>query len=136
MPHLPFDFVIPRRPVSVQTRIRANLQIWIDFVRNEARVYAAGDAPLAEMDLAVSLVYVSKEDPADIDNIIKPILDGLVSVVYEDDSQILHVQSSLLDISADVDITDFPMFLQAAVADGEDAVYVRVSRAKAIKEYL
>jgi crossover junction endodeoxyribonuclease RusA len=87
-------------------------------------------------EVAVGLVYLRREGPGDIDNIIKPILDGLVGVIYEDDSQVVHVRSSLLDTSAPVDITDLPVLLRSAVADEDDCVYVTVSQAKPLKDYV
>lgn len=92
--------------------------------------------PVGATELEVSLVYLRREGPGDIDNIIKPILDGLVGVIYEDDSQIVHVRSSLLDTSSPVDITDLPVLLRAAVADEDDCVYVRVAQAKPLKDYI
>jgi hypothetical protein len=43
-----FDFLIPRRPVSMQTRNRANLQAWKDYVRGEAQNGGLGRAMLGK----------------------------------------------------------------------------------------
>jgi crossover junction endodeoxyribonuclease RusA len=133
---LPFDFVIRRRPVSAQTGNRANLQRWIRFVRDEAALYVDAAAPLNDVSVSVSLVYLRREGPGDIDNIVKPILDGLCGTVYADDSQVVYVSSSLMDLSKPVDITDLPTLLLAAVVDEDDAVYVRISEPKKWKDLL
>jgi hypothetical protein len=67
---------------------------------------------------------------------VKPILDGMIGTIYEDDSQVVHVQSILLDIGEALDLTDLPTLVVAAIADSDEAVYVRVDRAKLLKELL
>ena len=79
-----FEFLIPKRPVSLQTRQRSKLQNWQAFVRAEASKTWVGTPYSGNVHLA--LVYLYDADPVDTDNIIKPIQDGLIGLVYEDDS--------------------------------------------------
>lgn len=44
-------------------------------------------------DLQLTLVYICDDAPVDVDNIIKPIQDAMVGVIYEDDVQISDVDS-------------------------------------------
>jgi Holliday junction resolvase RusA-like endonuclease len=70
-----FEFLIPRRPLSVQAKHK-NRQTWKQFVRAEAAKTWVGQAPFTG-DLHLTLVYLFDTDPADIDNIIKPIQDAI-----------------------------------------------------------
>ena len=136
MPAITFDFLIEKRPVSLQTKSRANLQAWKTFVAQKAAAVWPGGAPLNSSDLRLSLVYLCDDAPADIDNIIKPIQDALVGVAYEDDSLISDVDSHRRYLSDPLDITDLPELLQKGAAKGEECVYVRVSYALELRSFL
>ena len=75
-----FDFLIPKRPVSLQTRQRSKLQNWQAFVRAEALKTWVGNPYSGNIHL--TLVYLYDTDPVDTDNIIKPIQDALIGLVY------------------------------------------------------
>jgi hypothetical protein len=65
-----FEFLIPRRPLSLQTRNRKNYQAWKLFVAAEAR-NVWGNRPLIRSGgLHLTLVYLSRRNPPDVDNII------------------------------------------------------------------
>jgi Holliday junction resolvase RusA-like endonuclease len=88
-----FEFLIPQRPVSSQTRRLENLREWKAYVAGEAaKVWPAEKRPF-EGDLRVTLVYFVIDDPADVDNIIKPIQDALAGLVYEDDESVCDVDT-------------------------------------------
>jgi crossover junction endodeoxyribonuclease RusA len=90
----PFEFLIPKRPVSLQTKNRKNLQAWKNFVQGAAlKVWLAGRPAVSSPALRCTIVYVCDRSPADIDNIIKPIQDALVGLVFEDDFLISDVDS-------------------------------------------
>ena len=130
-----FDFVIPRRPVSLQTRNRANLQAWKGYVRAEATKTWVG-RPYSGVDIQLILVYLCERDPVDIDNIVKPIQDALVGLVYEDDLSITDVESHRRWTSGVFDLTRCPDALVKAIDSGRDCVYVRVSAPRSLEEYL
>lgn len=131
-----FEFVIPQRPVSLQVKNRANLQRFKAFVNAEAaKTWPADIAPLSK-NLRVTLIYLAAEDAADVDNIIKPILDALVGWVYSDDDCVCDVDCHRRYLSEPIDVTDLPPLLQAAVARPEEFVYVRVPHASELKDYL
>jgi hypothetical protein len=71
-----------------------------------------------------------------VDNIIKPLQDALVGLVYEDDSLICDVDSHRRFLSDPIDITELPPLLQAGVAGGVECVYVRVANALELKDCL
>jgi crossover junction endodeoxyribonuclease RusA len=136
MPAVSFEFLIPERPVSLQTKSRSNLQAWKAFVAAEAaKTWPAGAEPF-DGDLQVTLVYLAAEDAADIDNIIKPIQDALVGLVYSDDFSVSDVDAHRRFLSDPIDVTELPPLLQAGVATAEECVYVRISDASNLKDYL
>lgn len=131
-----FEFLIPQRPVSSQTRRRENLREWRSYVAKEAaKVWPTG-SPLFGGNLRVTLVYLANDAPADVDNIIKPIQDALVGLVYQDDESVSDVDSHRRLLTQPIDVTDLPVLLQHGVATGEECVYVRVSEAADLKDYL
>ena len=50
-----------------------------------AKLWVNGTPPVSLPSLRFTIVYLCDESPADIDNIIKPIQDALVGLVFEDD---------------------------------------------------
>lgn len=78
-----FEFLIPDRPVSVQARRRQRKQEWQQFVAEEA-AKTWERSPIADKHLQCTLIYLCSDAPVDIDNIVKPILDALKGLVYEE----------------------------------------------------
>ncbi|MBJ7312675.1 RusA family crossover junction endodeoxyribonuclease [Rugamonas sp. CCM 8940] len=133
----PFELLIAKRPVSLQTKRRKNLQAWKNFVRTEAaKVWNADDPPVGSPFLRCIIVYLCDNSPADIDNIIKPIQDALVGLVFEDDFLVSDVDSHRRFLADTIDVTSLPLLLQAGVAKGEECVYVRISDAQDLRNYL
>jgi crossover junction endodeoxyribonuclease RusA len=89
----PFEFVIPRRPVSQQARRRDRLRQWREFVRTHAEknwkpVHSAAAAPVS-----ITVIYLYEEVALDVDNILKPIMDALVGLAFDDDSLVTDATS-------------------------------------------
>ena len=131
-----FEFMIPKRPVSLQTKSRKNLKAWKAFVRREANKVWNDGEPVTAPPLRFTIVYLCDNSPADIDNIIKPIQDALVGLVFEDDSLVSDVDSHRRFLSEPIDITNFPPLLRNGVVVGVECVYVRVSIAQDLGSYL
>ncbi|WP_293149032.1 MULTISPECIES: RusA family crossover junction endodeoxyribonuclease [unclassified Microcoleus] len=129
-----FEFLIPRRPVSLQTRQRRKLQDWQTFVRAEASKTWVGTPYSGNVHL--TLVYLYDTDPVDTDNIIKPIQDALIGLVYEDDSLVTDVESHRRSLSDTFKIALCPLLLLDGIRSGSECVYVRISESKALESYL
>jgi Holliday junction resolvase RusA-like endonuclease len=130
------EFIIPRRPLSHQTKSRSNLQAWKVYVKGIANLHWSNALILNGTDLRLTLVYLCDDSPADIDNIIKPIQDAMVGVVYEDDIQISDVDSHRRYLTDTIIITGLPQLLADAVEVGNEAVYVKVEKADELGVYL
>lgn len=129
-----FEFLIARRPISAQTKNRTNLQAWKTYVHSEAAKTWSG-APHS-VDVELLLVYLFDSDPVDTDNIIKPIQDALIGLVYEEDNLITDVQSHRRSLVGTFDITKCPSLLVQGILAGKECVYVRVALAPALETYL
>ncbi|MCY2935116.1 MAG: RusA family crossover junction endodeoxyribonuclease [Planctomycetota bacterium] len=130
-----FEFLILRRPVSLQARNRANLQAWKSFVRDEANRTWVGQT-VQEGDLHLTLIYLCDESPPDTDNIIKPIQDALVGLVFEDDSLIADVESHRRFLDSTFDLTQLPPLVLVGIASQKVCVYVKVSPSLPLGEHL
>lgn len=130
-----FDFLIPKRPVSLQTRNRANLQAWKNYVHAEAARTWLGEI-YSGKDIQLTLIYLYDSDPVDTDNIVKPIQDALIGLVYEDDSFVADVESHRRPLSGTFDLTRCPGALIQGIISGEECVYVRVVESQPLEDYL
>ena len=130
-----FDFLIPKRPVSLQIRPRANLQAWKEYVKAEAAKTWTGK-PYSETDIQLTLVYLYDRDPVDTDNIVKPIQDALKGLVYDDDSLITDVESHRRSLAGTFDFTRCPSALIQGIVSSIECVYVRVCASRPLEDYL
>lgn len=130
-----FEFLIPRRPISHQTRRRANLQAWKKYVHDEAAKNWSG-LPYSGEDIHLTLVYLCDEDPVDTDNIVEPIQDTLVGLVYDDDLRITDVESHRRPLHGIFEVARLSSVLLKGLTSGQECVYVRVLSAKPLEEYL
>jgi crossover junction endodeoxyribonuclease RusA len=130
-----FDFLIPKRPVSLQTRKTSNLQAWKQYVRGEAAKNWTGQI-FSGHDLHLTLIYLYNSDPVDTDNIIKPIQDALTGLFYDDDLLIADIDSHRRSLSGTFDLTLCPLLLIQGITSGLECVYVRVAKSKPLENYL
>lgn len=129
------EFLIPRRPLSLQTQNRANLRAWKAYVTAEAaKVWKA--AAIDTGDLELLLIYLYDLAPPDTDNIIKPIQDALVGLVFLDDALISDVESHKRSLTGTFDLTRLPNLLIAGLTTGQECVYVRLSASQPLEDYL
>ena len=129
-----FEFLIPRRPVSVQAK-RSSLRTWRTFVQGEAAKVWAGST-INTGDLHIMLVYLYDLSPPDTDNIVKPIQDALVGLVFSDDSLITDVEAHRRSLKGTFDLTRLPPMVLAGVYSMKECVYVRVSSSRSLEDYL
>lgn len=107
---LPFELIIDGPPMSAQSRNRRRLAAWkVEVATAAARTWSG---PMYRGDTRVVVTYYHVREAAglDADNMIKPILDALIGVVYVDDRQATHIAARsvrlndgrALDVSASV----------------------------------
>lgn len=120
------EFLLPRRPLSHQAKDSRHKTAWKDYVYGRA-FSVWNQKPIKSGALKFTLVYLCEDDPADINNIIKPIQDALTTLVYSDDNLIWDVAGHMRLLSQPIDIIGLPEMLSNAVIDGAECVYVRIT---------
>jgi hypothetical protein len=79
--------------------------------------------------LVVTLVYFYRTPPLDTDNMIKPILDGMKKIVYDDDKQVVDLHAGVRAMDGAYDLDEVPNVLWLAIDAGDPFVYLRVCSA-------
>jgi hypothetical protein len=112
-----FEFLIPERPVSLQTKSRRKLQAWKAFVRGEGeKIWPTAAKPVALLAVRITIVYLCDRDPAD--------------------SQVSDVDSHRRFLTDTVDLTALPPLIQQGALVGKECVYVRICAAQDLRSYL
>ncbi|MBD2183285.1 RusA family crossover junction endodeoxyribonuclease [Planktothrix sp. FACHB-1355] len=123
---LPFEFIVTGSPVSLQTNNRTLLQNWKAKVRQAALDRLPVGASPIITPVRVIIAHYYKRQPPDIDNIIKPIIDGLNLVVYADDKQVTDLIVKRRNLKSLVNVQTIPAIIAQAFANDEPFVYVKI----------
>lgn len=89
---LPIEFIVSGIPASLQSRSKKK-SAWRHQVATAARTARSSSSPTAD-DVFFSVETYYTGDLPDVDNIIKPIQDALVGIVYFDDDQVVATLSA------------------------------------------
>lgn len=125
---LPFDFIVIGTPLSHQTRDRQRLQEWMRRIKDAATDrWPEGHVPDSG-DLRIIVRYFHERPSVriDVDNLVKPIQDALIGLVYVDDVQIIDVDIQKRDIDGSFRIRRMSPILAEGFINGEEFVYVRI----------
>jgi len=128
------DFVLPRRPVSHQTKDASQRRAWRAYIYGRARL-AWPARPLVNYPLKFTMVYLSKAEwPGDINNFVKPVQDALCALIYADDSMIRDVSAHVRAVDVNHNMDGLPAKLAEAIASGSTCVYVAISDSSELAE--
>ena len=121
----PVEFVLEGVPVSLQAKARSKAK-WIAKVRYAAQLVVP-DCFATTDKVALTIYYFpAAKSAVDVDNIIKPIMDGLRGPVYCDDKQVDRVVCQKFDQGSILDFTDpSPALIRAATGD-RPVTFVRI----------
>jgi len=123
----PIEFTFEGPPLSLQSKNKARKRAYKQTIETAARqVLQAGFVPLADA-LEIKITYYYEGDTPDIDNIIKPIQDALIGVIYNDDQQISDTRSRKRDINGSYRIRRVSACLLQAFGNGQDFVHVKIN---------
>src|SRR5215475_12514528 len=91
---LRFEFTVPGPPTSAQARNRFRLNAWKRMVRAAAQArWPKRKNPVPHrVRLAVCYYHDRVTIRLDTDNLVKPIQDALIGLIYDDDRQITDTQ--------------------------------------------
>jgi len=123
----PCEFVVIGTPVSQQTRKRARLAPWIDMVAEAA--LESGEESFENLPVKVSVTYYFEQTDIDLDNLLKPILDGLKRAVVDDDRQVVELWARKRTIASALLTTGQPPMVAAALISGEEFIHILVESA-------
>jgi Holliday junction resolvase RusA-like endonuclease len=128
---LPFDFVIIGKPILHRAKDKKALQAWREHVKKTAQ-YCWGDRlPLTDK-LYVKITHFYDASPGnvgqDIDSerIIKPILDALNGVIYQDDYQIAELDNRRRNLNGSFRVKGMSVALAEGFCKGEEFLHVKV----------
>lgn len=128
---LPFEFTLPGRPVSNQTKDKTRLKAWQAKVRHVAASVWDSDCPCEE-SVRMKLTYYfeapngNEDTIPDSDNIVKPIREALVGVVYDYAYQVTDVISRRRNLNASFRVKGMSPVLADAFIQGVEFVHVRI----------
>lgn len=124
----PIEFIVPGAPVSLQAKRAASREDWKMRVRSASSPALPQGHWLTEARIGVTLFYFP-DGPmtADLDNIIKLVLDALVRHVYRDDRQIERILGQKFEPENIFAFTRPSPTLQKAMSSGKPLLYVRLS---------
>ena len=134
MPTIYFEFVVSGPPLSVNTKKSQprKHRKWQDTIAQAAVNQWAADArdttllPTKAPAEVVITTYFTLQ-PLDVDNVIKPILDSLRQVIYEDDIQIYKLTSIRVDLAPKPIIEDRRTLLIEALKNNRELVHIEVT---------
>ena len=123
---IPFEFTIKGPPISLQAK-SASRNRWKSAVAAAATaVLPNGSTPTTD-EVAISITYYYDGDTPDVDNILKPIQDALIGIVYIDDVQVVQAKSAKTKIDGSYTIRGASPVLLMAFSNRDTFVHIRVT---------
>ena len=121
------ELVVIGTPVSQQTRRRARLGPWIEMIAKAA--LASGAEPFGSLPVRASITYYFEQTDIDLDNMLKPIMDGLKRAVIDDDKLVVELWARKHRIASARLTPGWPSSVVAALISGQEFVYILVEPA-------
>jgi Holliday junction resolvase RusA-like endonuclease len=126
--HFPIEFVVDGTPVSAQAVRRQSVHEW------KARLVEASKGSLpaphfaSEGPISVTLFFFpASELAADIDNLVKPILDAFKQHIYVDDFQVERLLVQKFEPDRMFEFRTPSATLEDAISRPKPTLYVRLS---------
>ncbi|HDS00392.1 MAG TPA: RusA family crossover junction endodeoxyribonuclease [candidate division Zixibacteria bacterium] len=127
-----FEFTVEGTPISQQAKKRRILNQWKAQVRRTARKYWPHNQPPAKDQLRITLTYFYKFEALDVDNMIKPIQDSLIGLVYHDDRQITDVYSRKRKLNTSFRLLNVSPAIARGLASGREFLHILIEDAKMV----
>lgn len=127
---LPFEFTVPGPPVSHQSRNKAKLVAWRQRVRAAASARWGTTAPLTvTLQIMVSYYRQGLRVLIDNDNMVKPIQDALIGLIYQDDRLITDTTVRKTSIDGLFRVRGYSLELLRALAQGDQFLHIVIDEA-------
>ena len=125
---LPFEFTVEGPPVSLQgnpTRRAA----WKSKVAAAATAAMPIGASLVTEDVELSVIYYHESATLDMDNMVKPIQDALIGIVYSDDSCVSDVSARRRSLYGSFKVRGLSVTLAMGFTTGIEFLHISVTAA-------
>jgi Holliday junction resolvase RusA-like endonuclease len=124
-----FEFVLEGPAISLRAKEKnpKRYQRWIRTVNGAAAGAWPPELQPATGRVEVEITNFYTAAPPDVDNIIKPILDGLRRVVYADDGQVYRVISTKTELAGSVPLRNPSPMLADAIVRWTEVLHVIVN---------
>jgi Holliday junction resolvase RusA-like endonuclease len=123
---IPFEFTIKGPPISHQAKSSSRRRWKAAVAAAASAKVQAGDTPTND-EIAIKITYYYEGDTPDVDNIIKPIQDALIGVVYVDDAQVVQAISSKTRIDGSFKIRGASAELLLAFSNRDAFIHITVT---------
>jgi crossover junction endodeoxyribonuclease RusA len=127
---LPFEFTVSGPPISHQSRNKALLEDWRQRVRAAAAKRWGSESPVtASLKITVSYYHEGKFARIDNDNMLKPVQDALIGLVYTDDQLITDTFVRKTSIDGLFRIRRESLVFLKALSRGEGFLHIVIDHA-------
>ena len=121
-----YNIIVRGTPKSVHSSPRSR-NTWKSHVATRAS--SEFSAPLEGNDLRVKItVFYNGVPTFDADNVSKPICDAMCGIAYHDDNQIMERIVRMKSLDGAYRIKGVPRELAVAMSDGDNFVWIAISR--------
>ncbi|MEM6836749.1 MAG: RusA family crossover junction endodeoxyribonuclease [Cyanobacteria bacterium P01_C01_bin.120] len=133
-PVLPFEFTLPGRPVSFQTKDKSKLRAWMAMVQKVASKMWESDRPHNDY-VRLKLTYYfdapsgNEDSVPDSDNIIKPVRAALSGVIFAHDYLLTDVVSRRKNLNGSFRVRGMSPILAEGFIQGIEFVHVKIEAA-------
>ena len=121
------EFVVPGSPVSQQTRRRQRVRDWIGPIAATARAQLPSGPDDRDRPIRVEITCYYERTAFDVDNVPKPVLDGIKGVVLVDDIRVVDLLVRKRRLSWAEGRADVPRRVARALLTKAEFVHVVVS---------
>ncbi len=124
------EFTVPGPPVSHQSHNKTKLSDWRAMVRSSAAKVWGSRSPLeSKLMFVVTYYHPGQAVLIDTDNMVKPIQDALIGLVYKDDRWITQTTSQKKSIDGFFQIRGLSLVLLEAFSRGVEFLHITVDQA-------
>jgi crossover junction endodeoxyribonuclease RusA len=123
---LPVEFMVFGIPASLQGRKR-RVGSWKAAVSAAAASAWPVGQPPTVTPVRLQVVYYHLNAPLDVDNMIKPIQDAMIGIIYDDDRQVTDVQAARRDLNGPFRVRGMSPRLAQGFVNGGTFVHITVS---------
>jgi crossover junction endodeoxyribonuclease RusA len=123
-----FEFCVAGPAVSAQAKNKRLLRDWSTRVAAAARRAWPKGKPPTVANVEVYISEFSEFATADRDNMAKPVLDAMESIVYKNDKQVKHLHVEWCDIEGSYVVRYMSPVVAAALSAGTEFLWVRILR--------